>query len=304
MCGFITRTLKALAAELPTDDTDEPLGSFATMPLPHFIQRMGMEPPFRVFSRALLARMKVSVETRALWDLSPRPAYLLGLVAAAEQASRQGVRELCAIEFGVAGGGGLLAMQRDAATVEQETGIGIRLYGFDMGAVGLPEFCGDHRDHPDVWQPGDYPMDVEKLQERLTARTKLIIGNLRDTVPQFGERHRPPPVGFVSVDVDLYSSSRDALRLFTTPGVGSLWHVPMYFDDIDFIFNHRYGGELLAIAEFNEQNEHFKIDRWYGVRKGRPFPERPYLDKMYVAHDLRTVASARPARAVGLLPIN
>ncbi len=273
------------------------------MPLPHFVQRIGMEPPFRILSRALLGRLGVSVQTRAMWDLSTRPAYLTGLVAAAEQAQRQKVPEIAAIEFGVAGGGGLVVMQQDAAAVERETGVRIRVYGFDMGPAGLPAFCGDHRDHPDIWQPGDYPMDVAKLKSRLTERTTLVLGNLRDTVPSFGEQHKPPPIGFVSVDVDLYSSSADALRLFRSPGVSTLWHVPMYFDDIEFLFNHRWGGELLAIEEFNARHEDFKIDRWYGLRNARPFPERPYLDKMYVAHDLAAVSAVRTERTRGLLPL-
>ncbi|MCC6250691.1 MAG: hypothetical protein IT499_23390 [Rubrivivax sp.] len=274
------------------------------MPLPYFVQRIGMEPPFRILSRALLGRLKVSVQTRALWDLSKRPAYLLGLVAAAEQAQRQKVPEIGVIEFGVAGGRGLVIMQQDAAAVERETGVGIRVYGFDMGPSGLPDFSGDHRDHPDIWQPGDYPMEVDELRARLTERTNLVLGNLRDTVPVFGQQYRPPPIGFVSVDVDLYSSSCDALRVFSATGVTSLWHVPMYFDDIDFMFNHRYGGELLAIDEFNRQQERFKIDRWYGVRSARPFPERGYLDKMYVAHDLQATSSSRLDRPRGHLPLS
>ena len=74
--------------------------------LPYALRRLGEEPPFRIVSRALLKRLNVSVQTRARWDLSARPQYLLGLVAAAEQARRQKVREIGVIEFGVAGGDG------------------------------------------------------------------------------------------------------------------------------------------------------------------------------------------------------
>ena len=82
-------------------------------------------------------------------------------------------------------------------------------------------------------------MDEVKLRARLAPRTTLVMGNVADTVERFFEEYRPPPLGFVSVDVDLYSSSRDALRIFTTAGSSMLWHVPVYCDDIDFIFNHR-----------------------------------------------------------------
>ena len=44
-------------------------------------------------------------------------------------------------------------------------------------------------------------------------------------------------------------------------------HLPMYFDDVKRIFNHRFAGELLAIDEFNAMNENVKIDRWRGIPK-------------------------------------
>lgn len=267
------------------------------------LSRLASEPPLRVVARAAMRHMKLAVRTRALWELSPRPAYLLGLVTAAEQAMRQGVGEFSAIEFGVAGGDGLIALQDEAASVERETGVEIKVYGFDAGSAGLPTFIGDYRDHPEEWRPGDYPMDEQRLRARLDARTTLIVGNVAQTVPRFFDDHRPPPIGFVSVDVDLYSSTRDALKIFSLPASRMLWHVPMYFDDIDFLFNHRFAGELLAIDEFNQQHADVKIDRWYGVRNGRPFPERPFLDKLYVAHWLSAISQVVQSRPVSVLPL-
>lgn len=265
--------------------------------------RLAQEPPFRVFARALLARFSTSVRTRALWDLSSRPAYLTGVLAAADQALKQRVSAISVIEFGVAGGSGLLALQADAERVEAETGVEIRVFGFDAGPGGLPSFIGDHRDHPEEWQPGDFPMDVDALQAKLTRRTTLVLGNVKDTVPSFYAERTPPPVGFVSIDLDLYSSTRDALSLFSCDSRRMLHHVPMYFDDIDMMFVHRWAGELLAIEEFNHKTPDVKIDRWRGVRVDRPFPERPYLDKMYVAHDLRSAAGAVLTRDKGQLQI-
>ncbi len=109
---------------------------------------------------------RFSVRTRALWDISGRPNYLNGLVLAADQARQQGLREFAAIEFGVAGGNGLLTLQQEALAVEQEFGVSIKVIGFDNGPAGLPAFNGDYRDHPDSWQPGDYPMDEAKLRAR------------------------------------------------------------------------------------------------------------------------------------------
>jgi len=265
--------------------------------------RFAMEPPFRILARALLRQLNVSVKTRALWELTKRPAYLLGVLTAAEQALKQKVSEISVIEFGVAGGDGLVTLQREAEAVELETGIRIKVYGFDMGSQGLPSFIGDYRDRPDKWRPGDFPMDEPKLRSRLTNRTTLILGQVRDTVPGFFENFQPPPVGFVSFDLDLYSSTKDALQLFTVPGKKMLWHVPLYFDDIEFLFNHKFAGELLAIHEFNQTSSQVKIDQWYGVRIGRPFPERPFLEKLYVAHDLEAISKVVLDREVAALPV-
>lgn len=268
-----------------------------------FIERLAAEPPLRILARAFLGKVKCSSSTRALWDLSARPAYLLGIVAAAAQAKRQLINEISVIEFGVAGGAGLVAMQEEAAAVQRETGVLIKVYGFDMGPTGLPSFIGDHRDHPEEWKPGDFPMDVVALRARLDDRTKLVLGNIGDTVPTFFEAFTPPPIGFVSIDLDLYSSTRDALRVFLGPGKRMLWHTPMYFDDIDSMFNHRFAGERLAIDDFNASSSYVKIDRWHGVQRERPFPERPYLQQMYVAHDLHATAGVQLERASGVLTL-
>ena len=261
-----------------------------------WIERMAMEPPFRLVARALLPYLRPSIETRSTWELSARPHYLLGIFEAAKQAKKQGVPEISVIEFGVAGGNGLVAMQEEAASVEQATGIRIQVFGFDSGGSGLPQLIGDYRDHPDAWQAGDFAMDEPQLRRRLMPRTTLILGNVRDTVPSFFLTAQRPPIGFVSFDLDLYSSTSDALKIFTVPGSRMLWNTPLYFDDINFVFNHRWAGEFLAISEFNDANDDIKIDRWYGVRNGRPFPERGIFDKMFIAHNLKEISGARLER--------
>ena len=190
-----------------------------------FLTRLSMEPPFRMLVWALLKPLNVSAKTRALWDLSKRPAYLLGVLTAAEQAAQQNVHEISVVEFGVAGGDGLMTLQSEAEAVERETDVRIKVYGFDA-RQGLPAFIGDYRDHPEEWQPGDYPMDEAKLRSRLTDRTTLIIGNVRDTSPKFFKDFQPPPVGFVAMDLDLYSSTRAHSRFFAsqTRGCYGMFH--------------------------------------------------------------------------------
>ena len=267
------------------------------------ITRFSYEPPFRLMTRFMLKQFPVSVQTRAGWDISDRPAYLLGLVTAAEQAVVEKRQAISAIEFGVASGRGLVALQREADAVEKEYGVAIKVYGFDMGTQGLPEFIGDHRDHPEKFRPGDFPMDEEQLRSELNSRTTLLLGNVKDTVNRFLEEHNPPPLGFVSFDMDLYSSTRDAFRIFTHANKQMLLHTPLYFDDMGHFAYHDHAGELLAIREFNERNYGVKIHPWAGVRDQRPFYEAPYLGHMFLAHDLAGASKIALDRAVDTLPL-
>src|SRR3989304_899642 len=123
------------------------------------VLRLAAEPPFRLLARPILRRMPGDLRTRMAWACSRRPAYLLGLGNAALRCSRQGVSRICAIEFGVAGGTGLRILEAEAEAISRQTGVTIDVIGFDSGA-GLPETTGDYRDHPDLWRPGDYPMDL------------------------------------------------------------------------------------------------------------------------------------------------
>jgi hypothetical protein len=52
----------------------------------------------------------------------------------AHLAKALGIKRVSVIEFGVAGGNGLVALDRIAEKVEQALGIDIDVYGFDTGA--------------------------------------------------------------------------------------------------------------------------------------------------------------------------
>jgi hypothetical protein len=80
--------------------------------------------------------------------------------------------------------------------------------------------------------------------------------------------------------------------------------VAIYFDYLSEHYNHRWAGELRAIEEFNAKQDGIKIDRWRGLRTGRPFPEAPWIDAMYLAHDLDAISVARLTRAPAqMLPL-
>lgn len=265
-------------------------------------RRLAAEPPLRILTQLAVRVLPCSIRRKAAWDVVERPEYLVGVLEGADLALRGGIREICVIEFGVAGGSGLIALQGYAEAVERETGVRIGVYGFDTGA-GLPQHCGDYRDHPDSWKAGDYLMDFERLRRLLTARTELVLGNISETVPRFVTETQNAPIGFVSVDVDLYSSATAALAVLSHPKKRMLRRLPMTFDDIDFPANHKFAGELLAIREFNQQDIPVKIDHWRGLQSNRPFFEAPWLRNMYMAHDLEAISQAALKRDIVDLPL-
>ncbi|MGE3151412.1 MAG: hypothetical protein AB7G48_02205 [Nitrospiraceae bacterium] len=56
------------------------LAALAKLPIPSWLNRISMEPPFRYLTKVLLKKVPVSVRTRELWGISSRPGYLLGLL--------------------------------------------------------------------------------------------------------------------------------------------------------------------------------------------------------------------------------
>jgi hypothetical protein len=264
--------------------------------------RIAKEPPFRLLARTIVRHLPFSVQTKALWDAVARPNYLMGVLYAANQAKEEGIPEISVIEFGVAGGSGLVALQDYAAAVEKESGIQISVWGFDTGK-GLSEPSGDYRDHPDRYVPGEYAMEEQVLTQRLDPRTKLILGDVSETVVTFVGAASYPPVGFVSIDLDLYSSSKAALQLLSLSGKRTLRRVALYFDDISSNVHYGWAGELLAIREFNDDSATVKIDRWRGLECGRPFPEHDWLKSMYMAHDLAALSSIASPRKIRQLPL-
>lgn len=236
------------------------------------IQRIWRKCPVGPFSR------------RMAYDISQRPHFTYGIYHAAQTAQRLGVPKITAIEFGVAGGNGLLAMEQIGSEVERETGVGIAVCGFDTGS-GLPQPV-DYRDEPYIYGHGQYTMDQDALRRRL-KRSRLVLGDVKETVPEFSKEKLNAPIGFVSFDLDFYSSTVNALKLFETNHENILPRVFCYFDDIigdDLELHNDWTGELLAIKEFNANHEVRKIAPINGLRHKRAIPAR-WNDMMYVLHD-------------------
>jgi hypothetical protein len=224
-----------------------------------------------------------SVEEKIDFDAYPRPHFAYGVHRAALQAKALGIEAISAIEFGCAGGNGLLELEKMAHTIGKAVGVRVDVYGFDIGE-GLPKPL-DYRDLPYVWKMEQFRMDVPKLEARLST-AQLVIGDVADTVVPFGKRDELAPVGFISFDLDFYSSTLAAFRIFDAPTTKMLPRVYCYFDDIigpDHELHCNYVGELLAIKEFNEAQPAKKISQINGLAWKRYIPA-VWNDVMYIMH--------------------
>jgi hypothetical protein len=209
-----------------------------------------------------------------------RPYYAYGMYHGAKQALACGESQITVIEFGVAGGNGLVAMESHAKSIEEELGVTIRIVGFDSGQ-GMPPPT-DYRDLPYIWQEGFFGMDKEKLKARL-SRAELRLGPVEQTINEFVNKTYIPPIAFIAFDLDYYSSTVSAFKLLDSSVENFLPRVFCYFDDCigdDWEIHSEFTGELLAIKEFNEANVYRKIAPIANLRHKRKRPQ-PWNDVMY-----------------------
>jgi len=231
-----------------------------------------------------------SVPTRVRYDVWDRPNYAYGVNSAAELACKLGLPGITVIEFGVAGGNGLISLERIAAIVGQHFGIKISVFGFDTGE-GMPASV-DYRDLPYVWSRGFYRMDRAGLESKLTS-AKLVIGKVEETLTSFVA---PYPIGFIAFDLDYYSSTKSAFRAFEAD---HLPRVYCYFDDTiwpESACHNDYTGELCAIREFNMEHIDTKICQIHGLAHTQP-RKAGWNEAIYVFHDFK-----HPLYCVNLTP--
>jgi hypothetical protein len=232
-----------------------------------------------------------------------RKHYKHCMLHAAMLARKLGHQHIASIEFGVAGGNGLVAMEQHAETVRARTGVDVVVYGFDSGQ-GMPPPL-DYRDLPYLWQPGYFPMDVAKLKARLKS-ARLILGDVAETVRDFTAQENPPPIGFISFDLDYYSSTVAALKVLEADHRYLLPRVACYFDDmvgdVDWAYN-EFTGELLAIKEFNSAHDDLKIAPVNGLRFfGHRIP-KSWHEQIFVAHLFTHPDYVKPISDLRELPL-
>ena len=216
----------------------------------------------RQFVRATHGTFGYSPEFRLDTQAIERPHYAYCMMRAAELAKMLGLSRISAIEIGVAGGNGLKFMCDFAKEVETATGVAVDCYGFDTGA-GMPPPEGS-KDLPFWFQAAQYEMDEPALR-RKAPDGKLVIGNVKDTIPGFLAETKPAPIGAIFNDTDYFSSTRDSFALFD--GVADhpdcfLPRIFMYFDDIigrDVEMYGPFNGQLAALNDYNDAQSDVKI---------------------------------------------
>lgn len=263
-------------------------GAVQCIPYPTWRKRFAerLQEPLTLNVASLLVLAFGSTRSKIDFDLIRRRHYAYGLLDAADRARSVGLRSVTVAEFGVAGGDGLLNLCEIAGRISSEDGIDIRVVGFDTGK-GMPPPL-DFRDHPDLYQAGDFPMDQAGLIARLPRNGQLILGDLQDTIPEFAAKLLPDsPLGFAAIDVDYYSSAMQALNLFADADPRKYLPVTtLYFDDITHPTHSRFTGELLAVDEFNHEHSMRKIDADRFLRWRRIFKHAAWIDQIFLLHVL------------------
>jgi hypothetical protein len=274
--------LAALRKRLSLSTRQRPLGTTAGSSQP---PKPSDEPNHWVLINTLLGELQSS---RA----GIRASYAWPILHTAAIAARTARERVSVLEFGVAGGNGLIAMEIAAMAAESELGVGVDVYGFDTGQ-GLPR-PRDFRDAPFASEEGCFPMDQDRLRGRLD-RAELILGDVASTVPPFLDSD-PSPIGFISFDLDYYTSTRDALAVLRGDPRNLMPRILCNFDDVHGYPWGDFNGARLAISEFNSEEGDRKIAQLHGLKytlPGSEFHQR-WPEAMYVAHLFDHPAYADP----------
>jgi hypothetical protein len=243
-----------------------------------------LEPFFvrRVFLKIVKRFRLGSYEARLTYGAVKRPHYGFCIKNAAILAKKLGYSKISVIEFGVAGGRGLLNIEYHVNQIEKLYGIEFQIYGFDTG-VGLPEPQG-HRDLPYIWKKGFYKMNKQNLLDK-KGKAKILIGNINETIKTFIELYNPAPIGALIFDMDYYSSTYSSLNILLSKDKYFLPRVFSYFDDtignVESLYND-YTGQRLAIRQFNKENKDIKIAVPYYL-KVKLFPQN-WFNQIWIIH--------------------
>ena len=250
-----------------------------------FLKHIVFDPyPLRAIALRFVQKFNLgSYSYRLENGVVERPHYGYCVWQGALLAKKLGYGRISVLEFGVAGGRGLMNLEYHAEEVSRALAIEIDIYGFDTGQ-GLPAPV-DYRDLPYHWKEGFFSMDAEKLRGRL-KRAKLVVGDIRETAQSFCADYDPAPVAAIMHDFDYYSSTARALEMFDAPEKYFLPRVFCYFDDTigsETELYNDYTGERLAINEFNLAHDTKKIAAPYHLLARRI--RETWHSQIFIYHD-------------------
>lgn len=143
-------------------------------------------------------------------------------------------------------------MQFHAREIGRILDMEIEVYGFDL-EKGLPASETNYLDLLFQWKRGLFEMDFSRLNSKLEG-AKLLLGDVSETTVNFIEKYDPAPIGVISVDVDLYTSTLPILKMIENTNPEHFLPRPyIYFDDI--MGGYDCVGQKRALIEFNRRNE-------------------------------------------------
>jgi len=146
------------------------------------------------------------------------------------EAAKQKIKKILIIEFGVASGAGLFNLAHIANKLSKIYNIDYEVIGFDTG-LGMPAPV-DYKEHPEKYRTGDFP-SLNLSENKLPKKTKIYYGEIKETVNLIKNYHeRNFKIGFISIDVDYYSSTMSCLKSLTFDQSFYLPSTVLYFDDV------------------------------------------------------------------------
>ena len=238
-----------------------------------FLRIVGYHKPYRVaFLRLLTIVFKRF-----------RPHFHSALYEIALEAKELNITEISVIEFGVAGGNGLLSIEKYCKKISKKLSVKFKIYGFDLGdGKGLP-ISNDSNDINYFWSSGDFKMNENKLRKKIKS-SELILGDIKKTLPIFLENKNIPPIGAIFFDLDFYSSTKESFRIFEINQNFRLPRIKCYFDDIQPPSNN-FNSIFKAINEFNVSQKNKKIVKPSGSTLDYKYG--PWNEEFYEFHDFK-----------------
>ena len=185
-----------------------------------------------------------------------KPHYESILYEACLEAKKLKINQVSVIELGVAGGNGIVSLEKYKRKIEKVLDISINIYGFDTGS-GLPESVKDE-DLPFFWKSNMYKIDRDALEKRINS--KIFYGDVKNTVDDFIKINKNS-ICCIFFDLDLYTSTINFLNQIPKIKDHLLPRVLCYFDDVYVFENYinQFNGVFKAIDEFNKSFSEFKL---------------------------------------------